>query len=139
MKPAPTLPSAPDIPLHDIKPLLEVPDHTFWVFVVVVVAGIILVAGALFLLWRYWRTRKEANLRHNAFEALGSVDFSDPKQAAYAITRHGALFAGDSTRCEEAYASLVARLAPYKYKKSVEPIDEETVSYYNIYLGMIDV
>ena len=36
MTPAPTLPSAPDIPLHDIKPLLEVPDHTFWVFVVVV-------------------------------------------------------------------------------------------------------
>ena len=45
----------------------------------------------------------------------------------------------DSTRCREAYDALVDRLAPYKYRKAVDPIDEETRSYYAIYLGMIDV
>lgn len=134
-----TIPSAPDIPLHDIKPLVEVPDNSFVLFVIVVVAGAVLLCALLYLLWRYMRRAKEANLRQLSYEALQNIDFSDAKQAAYAITRHGLPFANDGERYREAYDSLVQRLAPYKYKKVVDPIDEETVAYYRIYLGMIDV
>lgn len=139
MTPAPQLPTSPDIPLHDIKPLMEVQDHTFMMFILLVaVAGAVLL-GALYLLWRFWRYRKRVNIRKETFERLESVDFSDSKRAAYAITRDGLLFAGDSLRCREAYDALVARLAPYKYRKQVDAIDEETISYYHIYVGMIDV
>jgi hypothetical protein len=139
MNPAPQLPSAPDIPLHDIKPLVEVNDHTFVMFALLVGVGALLLLGVLYLLWRFWRHRRRANVRRETFARLESVDFSDSKKAAYAITRDGLLFAGDSPRCSEAYEALVARLAPYKYKKRVDAIDEETVSYYEIYVGMIDV
>ena len=139
MTPAPQLPTAPDIPLHDIKPLLEVHDQTYTMFVLLVAAAVVLLLGSLYLLWRFWRHRKRVNLRKETFKALESVEFGDSKQAAYAITRHGLLFAGDSPRCREAYDALVARLAPYKYRKRVDAIDEETVSYYQIYVGMIDV
>jgi hypothetical protein len=139
MNPAPQLPTAPDIPLHDIKPLVEVNDHTFVMFAILVAAAAVLLLGALYLLWRFWRHRRRANIRRETFARLESVDFSDAKRAAYAITREGLLFAGDSVRCREAYDALVARLAPYKYRKRVDAIDEETVSYYHIYVGMIDV
>ena len=139
MNPAPKLPSAPDIPLHDIKPLVEVPDYTFTMFIAVVMLGIVLFAGVLYLLWKFWQRRKEVNERQRCFEQLQNVDVSDAKQAAYAITQYGRIFAEDSPRCEEAYTGLISRLTPYKYKKSVDPIDEETLSYYRIYVGMIDV
>jgi hypothetical protein len=52
---------------------------------------------------------------------------------------HGRAFADDSQRLREAYDNLVARLERYKYKKRVGPIDDESRSYYKIYLEMIDV
>jgi type II secretory pathway pseudopilin PulG len=139
MNPTPQLPTAPDIPLHDIKPLVEISDYSLTMLIVLIVVGLIVLAGASVLLWRLWKRRNEANARRDAFEALEAVDFADAKHSAYAITKQGLVFADDSARCREAYDALVARLAPYKYKKSVEPIDDETVSYYQIYLGMIDV
>ncbi len=139
MMPAPKLPSAPDIPLHDIKPLVEVPDQTFWMFVGVMSLLSLIAAGSAYLLWRYWKYRKRVNRRLEAFKALEAVAFDDAKLAAYAITRLGLIFADDSIRVREAYDALVARLAPYKYRKNVDAIDEETRSYYDIFVGMLDV
>ena len=140
MNPAATqMPSAPDIPLHDIKPLVEVPDSSFVLFVIVVAVGAAVLVAVAYLLWQHLRRQKEVNIRKLNYEALQDMDFSDPKQAAYAITRHGHCFTGDGERYKETYDNLVSRLAPYKYKKSVDPIDDETVGYYRIYLEMIDV
>lgn len=132
-------PSAYDIPLHDIKPLMEVPDSSFILFTVILSIVVILFLGALFLLYRFVRNRQTVNLRKLHYAALEAIDFSDPKKAAYAITDHGRTFADDSERLREAYDNLVMRLDRYKYKKLVETIDDESRSYYKIYLGMIDV
>ena len=136
---AANMPSSPDIPLHDIKPLVEVPDSSFVFFVILVALGAAVLIVVAYLLWRHLRRAKEANLRELSYEALQNIDFSDAKKAAYAITRHGFCFTGDGERYQEAYNNLVSRLAPYKYKKSVDPIDDETVGYYRIYVEMIDV
>jgi hypothetical protein len=132
-------PGAYDIPLHDIKPLMEVPESSFIVFTVILCIVGLLLLGALFLLYRFVRNRQKLNLRKLHFSALEAVDFSDPKKAAYAITDHGRTFSDDSERLREAYNNLVMRLDRYKYKKQVETIDDESRSYYKIYLGMIDV
>jgi hypothetical protein len=132
-------PSSPDIPLHDIKPLVEISDHSFIFFVALIIVGAVLAAALGYLLWRFWRQRHQVNLRQKCFEALAAIDLGNPKQAAYAITKHGLCFAEDSPRLREAYDNLVSRLASYKYKKVVGSIDEETISYYQIFVGMIDV
>ena len=132
-------PSSYDIPLHDIKPLMAVPDSSFIVFSVILFIAVVLASGALYLLYRLVRNRRSLNLRKIHYAALEAVDFSDPKRAAYAITDHGRIFADDSERLHEAYANLVSRLDQYKYRKRVEAIDDESRSYYKIYLGMIDV
>ena len=132
-------PSSYDIPLHDIKPLMEVPDNSAVVLGIMIIIAALLLSGALYLLYRFVRSRQTLNLRKVHFDALGKVDFSDSKKAAYAITDHGRIFADDSERLREAYDNLVVRLNRYKYRKMVEDIDEESRSYYKIYLGMIDV
>jgi hypothetical protein len=64
---------------------------------------------------------------------------SDAKRAAYDITFYGSSFKDDSQRHHEMYENLVSRLQKYKYKKEVEPIDEETLGYIELYRGMCDV
>ncbi len=132
-------PSSYDIPLHDIKPLMEVPDNSFVLLGGIIIIAALLLSGGFYLLYRFVRSRQTLNRRKVHFDALEKIDFTDPKKAAYAITDHGRIFADDSERLREAYDNLVVRLNRYKYRKRVEAVDEESRSYYKIYLGMIDV
>ena len=128
-----------DIPLHDIKPLMEVPDSSFAMLMIVVVIMTAIFAGGIYLFYRYIESKKRIDHRKVHYKALKKVDFRDPKRAAYAITEHGRIFADDSERLNESYLNLVSRLEVYKYKKVVSAIDDESRSYYKIYLEMIDV
>ena len=132
-------PSSVDIPLHDIKPLVEIEDYSFWMLNGLIMVGVLVSAALLYLLWRYLKERRRYNHRKVCFEALESISFSSAKEAAYAISRHGLCFADDSPRLKEAYYNLVSKLESYKYKKEVGKIDEDAISYYHIYVGMIDV
>ncbi len=128
-----------DIPLHDIKPLVAVSDNSFILFVGLIVAALLFLAGVSYLLYLFVTRRKEENRRKDAYKILKKMQFDNAKQAAYAITKYGYLFADDTPRNREVYDNLLTRLAPYKYKKEVDAIDAETLSYFKIYLGMIDV
>lgn len=127
-----------DIPLHDIQPLVEVPDYSIYLFGCAVLAGLAILAVVLIVLMRRWRNRRESE-RQRTYRQLASLDLSDPKQAAYAISRLGRFFASDSERTAKGYHNLFERLEPYKYAKTVDSIDEETLGYYRLYLEMIDV
>ncbi len=133
--PAPSL----DIPLHDIKPLVEVNDHSFVLFILLVAVALLFLGGVGYLLYLLIVRRTRENRRKDAYRALKNIRFDNAKRAAYDITKYGYLFSEDTPRNKEVYDNLVQRLAPYKYKKEVEAIDAETKSYYKIYLGMIDV
>lgn len=127
-----------DIPVNDIAPLVEVHDYSIYLFAGAVTALIVFTLGILFFLLKKWRSRRLSE-RAIAYKTLQTVDFSDPKNAAYRISEIGRLFAQDNERTERAYHNLFERLAPYKYAPSVEPIDEETLGYYRMYLEIIDV
>jgi len=128
-----------DIPLHDIKPLIEINDYTLYYLAAATLVVLLLIIMVLYLLIRRYREGRVMNRRRECMDGLEAVDLDDTKAAAYAITRLGRCFADDSVRLQEAYLNLSSRLEPYKFKKAVPPIDEETRAYYRIFLGMIDV
>lgn len=127
------------IPLHDIKPLVDITDYTLPFLVTAAVLAALLTLALGYLLWKRWRGAQRENRRRRCLEALRKVDLDDTKNAAYAITRLGLCFAKDSVRLQEAYGNLTARLSPYKYRRSVPKMDGETRAYFRIFLGMIDV
>ncbi|MDO9209081.1 MAG: hypothetical protein Q7T91_12605 [Sulfuricurvum sp.] len=127
-----------DIPLHDIMPLVEVPDTSIYWFGALVVAGLLLLALIVFALLRWKRGRKISERRLH-YEALKTIDLKNPKQSAYTISKEGAFFAHDNERTLNTYQNLFARLEAYKYAPAVANIDEETLGYYHLYLEMIDV
>ena len=128
-----------EIPLHDIKPLLEVQDYSFYYFLTVVTVLSAIILGILYLLYRHFRTKKRFNIRKEHNKILQTINLKETKKAAYALTEYGATFKDDSPRHLKTYNDMVEKLERYKYKKSVDDFDRETLRVIELYRGMIDV
>ncbi|MDD2357430.1 MAG: hypothetical protein PHX13_05935 [Thiovulaceae bacterium] len=128
-----------EIKIRDIKPLLEVPDHSIYLFIAVIIVSLLVLIGLLYLALKWIKTKNRLSLRRTTYQKLLHVDLSDSKKAAYEITRYGLVFKDDSPRNEEMYFNLISRLERYKYKKDVGPFEYEERSYFELYKGMIDV
>lgn len=128
-----------DIPLHDIKTIVEVQEYSFYYLLVISLAAAVLVLGLLYLIYKYFKNKNKYNERKEHFKILNELDLNDTKKAAYAISKYGATFKNDSDRQKGMYDNLTSRLEGYKYKKSVDAFDKETLSFIELYKGMIDV
>lgn len=127
-----------NIPLHDIMPLVEVPDTSIYWFIALVIALLVVCASGVIWFLK-WKKSKKMTQRQLHYEALKNIDLKNPKQSAYIISKEGYFFAHDNERTLGAYQNIFKRLEPYKYAPTVEKIDEETLGYYHLYLGIIDV
>ncbi len=123
--------------LRDIKPLVEIPDSSYYIYYGLIALGVLLLVALLYLVGLYlWRLRKE-NLAKHYLEALKAIDWRDSKASAYAATKYGRLLATD-TRRKELFSQLEALLQRYKYKKEVDPVDEETKRMFDLYVQVCD-
>jgi hypothetical protein len=127
-----------DIPLHDIKGLAEVPDNSYfymWILIGIVVS-IVLISLGIWIYKTYTKTQKE-NLRKKYLSNLKNIDFKNSKTAAYEISKYARLLAV-SDREVEMLESLDTRLEKYKYKKDVEKLDDDAISYYKLFLELVN-
>ncbi len=126
-----------DIPLHDIKPLVEVPDYSL--YFLIALGMVLLLILTLLGLWifRVYQRSKGENLRKSYLEKLRNIDMSNAKEAAYEISYYGRLLAEDE-RAVDMLENLDSRLNQYKYKKDVNPLDDETLGYYRLFLEVLD-
>ncbi|HIP19539.1 MAG TPA: hypothetical protein EYG70_00275 [Sulfurimonas sp.] len=128
-----------DIPLHDIKPLIEIQEYSLYYFVALVAFVSVVVLALLYLAYQYMKNRNSFNIRVEHLKLLQKSNLDDAKKAAYELTLYGATFCDDNEQTHRAYEVLVQELESYKYKKDVESFSEETKRSINNYLGMIDV
>ena len=128
-----------DIPLHDIKPILEVQEYSMYYLGAIVAVGTFLLLGALFLLYKWLKNRNSFNVRKEHLRLINEIDLSDTKVAAYSLTFYGLTFKDDSPRHSEMYTNLTQRLDEHKYKKEVNSFDSEVLGYIELYKGMLDV
>ena len=123
--------------LRDIKPLLEIPDSSYYFFGGLVIFGIILFCSILFFATKkLWENRK-ANLSKQYLAKLKAIDWKDAKESAYTATYYGRLIATDA-RKKELFDQLLPMLEKYKYKKEVECVDQDTRKQFNLYLQVAD-
>jgi len=128
-----------DIPLHDIKTIVEVQEYSMYYLLSIITLSIIVIGVLAYLLYKFIQKRNIYNQRKEHYKLLSSIDLSDTKKAAYALSLYGYTFAKDGERQTGMYQNISARLEQYKYKKDVEKFDEETLGYIELYKGMIDV
>lgn len=124
--------------LRDIKPLLEIPDSSYYLFLgLVALASILFIAMVWFLVKKFWKTKK-VNLQKLYFEQFQNLDWSNPKKAAYEATELGRKLTEHNERAKEIYLQLIPLLEPYKYRKEVPSLDDETLKQYNLLVHIID-
>ena len=123
--------------LRDIKPLLEIPDSSYYVYWGLITLGSLLLFGILFFVAKkLWENRK-VNLAKGYIEALKNIDWVDTKKSAYDATHYAILLATDE-RKKELFSQLEPMLEKYKYKKEVDTLDEETQKQFNLYVQVAD-
>ncbi len=123
--------------LKDIKPLLEIPDYSFYLYWGLIVLGVILLLVLLyFVIKKLWRQRK-VNLAKGYLEKLKTIDWEDTKQSAYEATHYARLLATDERR-KELFSQLEPLLEQYKYKKEVDEVDQDTLNRFNLYVQVAD-
>ncbi len=123
--------------LRDIKPLLEIPDSSYYVYWGLIGVGSLLLFGILFFVAKkLWENRK-VNLAKGYVEALKNIDWKETKKSAYDATHYARLLATDE-RKKELFSQLEPMLEKYKYKKEVDALDEETQKQFNLYVQVAD-
>ncbi len=122
--------------LKDIKPLLEIPDNSLYLYWGLIGFVSLLVMAVLFFVFKkLWENRK-VNLPKSYLKILKELDWNDTKHAAYMATHYGRLLATD-TRRKELFSQLEPMLEAYKYKKEVESIDDATHKHFNLYVQVV--
>ena len=123
--------------LKDIKPLLEIPDNSFYIYwAVIILATVIGLTTLYFVAKKIWENRK-INLAKGYLTKLKAIDWENSKQSAYDATHYARLLATDERRLE-LFSQLEPLLEKYKYKKEVEEGDQDTLNRFNLYVQVAD-
>lgn len=123
--------------LREIRDLVEIPDLSFYFFIAITAVVILFVGTVAYMFWQNYRKKHNTRLRRAVFKKLASVDFSDSKKAAYAITRYGR-FLADEERSKKLFDQLLPRLEKYKYTPDPPPFDPEDIKYYDLFVESVD-
>jgi len=123
--------------LKDIKPLLAIPDNSYYIYWgLIIFAGLLLLGVLFFVAKKLWDNRKE-NLAKGYLQKLKEIDWKDTKKSAYEATHYARLLATDERR-EKLFEQLEPLLEQYKYKKEVETVDDDTRNRFNLFVQVAD-
>ena len=124
--------------IHDIKPLEQIPDYSIYFYYGAIALIILAIIFILYMFYSFIQKRKNSPQK-NYFKIIQNVDFSNPKLAAYTITKYGALLAKEE-RQKTLLTELNHSLKRYKYKKDIpDVIDNKTLALYETFVESIDV
>ena len=123
--------------LRDIKPLLEIPDSSYYIYWGLISFAIFLAVAILFFIAKKLWDNRKVNLAKGYLEAIKKIDWIDTKQSAYEATYYARLLATDERR-KELFSQLEPMLEQYKYKKEVEIVDQDTKNKFNLYVQVAD-
>ena len=113
--------TAAALPLKDIKPIVEVPDSSVWLFAAIVIGAVIIIGLLVWWVIRLKKARIDAR-RVEALRRLDALDLdSDTKKAVYDFSLLGHFVTTPKT--EQTFRELLSALEPYKFKKEVPALD----------------
>lgn len=123
--------------LRDIKTIIDIDDISVYLFVTLCVAVVLILIFLTVAVYRFLKRKKEINRKKLYLSRLKSVDLTDPKKAAYDITKYARRVA-DLEKSKELAKELIEELEKHKYKKNSPRFDDELIKKYNFFLKMCD-
>jgi len=124
--------------LRDIRGLEEIHDVSFYLFLIMILFGLLVMTGIIMMLYRHFKGKKEDLTRKEVLHRLENIDLDNPKEAAYKMTKY-ARYLADEERSQKIFSQLEAKLEKYKYIKNPPAFDEDTIGHYHLFLEVVDV
>lgn len=126
-----------EIKIHDIKELVDIPDISLYLYMFLWVLSIAILFILIFLLYKFFKN-KNKNLKKLYYQKLKEIDLEDSKNSAYLITKYARLLA-TSDREIKLLNELIEELEAYKYKKEVEPLNDNVKIIFARFMDSVDV
>jgi hypothetical protein len=124
--------------IRDIKPYLFYNEWFYWGMIALGILALLIVISIIWWSISRWLHSRKLDLRIQYLQAIKSVDWSNPKSAAYSVSYYGRFLAKDA-RSIEILSQLEPMLLEYKYKKNVPPANDETLAHYHLLIQVLDV
>ncbi len=124
------------IEIHDIKPLVEVPDYSLYIFIVLIIFAIVFILAAIYGIYKFFK--KNNTLEKQYYNELKNINYEDAKQSAYLITKYVRFLAKNENE-KKLSSELIYLLDEYKYKKDIKPISNEIKAKLEIFLETLHV
>ena len=113
---------------NDIESIIQIPDSSLYLLIGIIL-GIILF---IFFLYKILTFFQKDNELKKIFLELENLDWKKTKETAYKITRLGRKIA--EKQSSQMFDNLIKLLEQYKYRKTVEPINNEIKQKFLLFL-----
>jgi len=117
--------------LKDIKPLLEIPDNSYYIYWSLIGFSILISIIIVFLIIKKLLSLRTTNQNKNYLLNLIELEQTDSKKFAYNATHYARLLSDIDEELRDIFIKLEEDLIKYKYKKVVDNIDEDSLKIFN--------
>lgn len=107
--------------LRDIKDIVEIHEYSFWIFLSLIIAGLLLTWTVYYLYKNRRKRRKKPTKRALALKRLKEIDFDDTKSAVYGFSVDGNIFVTEENM--DMFKEIEQRLEKYKYQKDTQKLE----------------
>ena len=126
------------IQIHDIKPIVEIPNNSIYFYYGLIIFTILLGIALIYLIYIFFKYKEESKQK-KYFKILKEIDFNNQKQAAYTISKYGNLLIKDERELR-LFEELNSSLEEFKYKKEVsKDIPNSIKVQYDIFMETLNV
>jgi hypothetical protein len=126
------------IKIHDIKPLVEIPDYSIYFYYGLIILGSLFGIAIMYLIYTFFKDKKESK-QIKYFKILKNINFDNQKQAAYSISKYGNLLIKDEKETR-LFKELNDSLEEFKYKKEIsKTIPQNIKAHYEIFIEALNV
>jgi len=109
--------------LKDIKDIVEVHEHSFIIFLGIIIIALCLLGIALYLFKNRRKRRKQPTEKESALIKLKNLDYNNAKEVVYTFEEQSLVLLNEKNR--EVFHQIKKGLEIYKYKKEIPPLDEK--------------
>jgi len=124
--------------IHDIKPLVEIPDYSIYIYYSVIFLAILFIGFIIYFIYTFFKSKKPSQEKEY-LKILSNIEFSNQKEAAYLISKYGRLLAKED-RQMTLLEDLVHDTEEFKYKKDItKDIPKSIKAKFDTFIESLDV
>ncbi|MDC0933169.1 hypothetical protein OAR97_04910 [Arcobacteraceae bacterium] len=126
------------IKIHDIKPILEIPDVSIYFYYILIVLAFVSLGVGVYFIYQFIKPKKQTK-EMKYYKILQNLEFKNTKETAYTISKYANYLAKDDRQIR-LLEELNNDLSSYKYKKDIDlQFSSNIKTKFSVFMETLDV